>query len=108
MSLTMALGIVVTLADSLPVIILGVAIFTAGYFAVHAVASSWVGRRAGQRRGLVSALYLSSYYLGSSVIGSAAGWPWSHGGWPGVAAALLICVGGVIAIALRLRRQAED
>ena len=108
MSLTMALGIVVTLAGSLPVIILGVAIFTAGYFAVHAVASSWVGRRAGQRRGLVSALYLSSYYLGSSVIGSAAGWPWSHGGWPGVAAALLICVGGVIAIALRLRRQAED
>lgn len=108
MSMTMALGIVVTLARPLPLIILGVAVFTAGYFAVHAVASSWVGRRAGQRRGLVSALYLSSYYLGSSVIGSAAGWPWSHGGWPGVAAALLVCVGGVIAIALRLRRQAEE
>ena len=108
MSVTMALGIVVTLARPLPLIILGVAVFTAGYFAVHAVASGWVGRRAGQRRGLVSALYLSSYYLGSSVIGSAVGWPWSHGGWPEVVAALLICVGGVIAIALRLRRLAED
>ena len=108
MSVTMALGIVVTLARPLPLVILGVAVFTAGYFAVHAVASGWVGRRAGQRRGLVSALYLSSYYLGSSVIGSAVGWPWSHGGWPEVVAALLICVGGVIAIALRLRRLAED
>jgi len=108
MSVCMAVGIVITLASSLPVIILGVAVFTAGYFAVHAVASGWVGRRAGPRRGLVSALYLSSYYLGSSVIGSAAGWPWSHDGWPGVVAALLSCVGGVVVIALYLRRLAED
>lgn len=108
MSLCMALGLVITLARPLAAIVLGLAVFTIGFFAVHTVASGWVGRRAGSRRGLVSALYLSSYYLGGSVIGSAAGAPWSHAGWPGVVTALLCCAGGVIALAFRLRRLPED
>ncbi len=102
MSTCMAVGIAITLCDSLPLIILGVAVFTFGFFAAHAVASAWVGRRAGPRRGLVSALYLSSYYLGGSVIGSAAGLPWSYAAWPGVAAAQFVCICAVIAIALSL------
>ncbi|MDD5176895.1 MAG: MFS transporter [Sterolibacterium sp.] len=107
MSICMAVGIVVTMNASLPLIILGVAIFTFGYFAAHAIASGWVGGRAGPRRGLVSALYLSSYYLGGSVIGSATGWPWSYAGWPGVAITLLVCIGTVIAIAIYLGRITE-
>jgi len=108
MSLCMAVGLVITLAAPLSVIILGLAVFTIGFFAVHTVASGWVGRRGGSRRGLVSALYLSSYYLGGSVIGSAAGWPWGHGGWPGVVVVLIACVSGVIAIAMVLRRLPEN
>lgn len=108
MSVLMVLGICITLAGPLPLIILGLAVFTYGYFAVHAVASGWVGHRAGPRRGLVSALYLSSYYLGGSVIGSAIGWPWSHGGWPGVVVALLCCIGLTICIAISLRRLGAD
>lgn len=108
MSLCMAAGLAITLAAPLAVIILGLAVFTIGFFAVHTVASGWVGRRAGSRRGLVSALYLSSYYLGGSVIGSAAGWPWGRLGWPGVVAVLMACTAGVIAIAVYLRRLAEE
>jgi YNFM family putative membrane transporter len=108
MSLCMAVGVAITLDQSLSLIILGLATFTFGYFAVHAIASGWVGHRAGARRGLVSALYLSSYYLGGSVIGTLTGWPWSHAGWPGVVAALLACVGAVIGIAIYLGRIAED
>lgn len=107
MSLCMAAGIAMTLLAALPLIIAGLALFTFGYFAVHALASAWVGRRAGQRRGLVSALYLSSYYLGSSVIGYAAGWPWEHFAWPGVVGALLLPVGLVILIILHLRKLAD-
>lgn len=108
MSLCMALGLAITLATPLPVIVVGLAVFTIGFFAVHAVTSGWVGPRAGGRKGLVSALYLSSYYFGSSVIGSSAGWPWSHWGWPGVVAALMACMAGVIGIAILLRRLGDD
>lgn len=88
--------------------ILGLAMFTIGFFGVHTVASGWVGKRGGARRGLVSALYLSSYYLGGSVIGSAAGWPWSRWGWPGVVAALMASLALLFALAASLRRLRED
>ena len=107
MGLCMALGLLITLASALAWILLGLALFTFGYFALHAVASAWVGRRAGPRRGLVAALYLSSYYLGGSVIGTATGWTWSQAGWSGVVLALLCCVLGVLAIALFLRRLGD-
>ena len=108
MALVAATGIALTLFGSLWLIAGGLALFTFGFFAGHAVASAWVGQRAGPRRGLVSALYLSSYYLGGSLLGTAVGWAWSHGGWPGVIAALLACAGTLIAIVVRLRRLAAD
>jgi len=108
MALLTSAGIAITLATPLWLIVGGLAIYTFGFFAVHTVASAWVGHRAGPRRGLVSALYLSSYYLGGSVIGTSTGWAWSHAGWPGVIAAMLACGAAVIAIAWRLRRLASD
>ena len=107
MSAVMIAGILMTLMEALALVISGLALFTFGYFATYAVASGWVGHRAGGRRGLVSALYLSSYYLGGSVIGSATGWPWQRGGWPGVVAMLIGCSLGVVAIFFRLRGLAR-
>ena len=105
----MAAGIGMTWASSLPIIVAGLALLTFGFFAIHAVASGWVGRRAGQRRGLVSALYLSSYYLGGSIIGSAAGWPWEQFHWAGVVVALLLPVILVIVMTiLRLRKLSDS
>lgn len=108
MALLMTAGIAVTLASPLWLIIGGLALYTFGFFAVHTVASAWVGHRAGTRRGLVSALYLSSYYLGGSVIGTATGWAWTEAGWAGVIAAMLVCAAAVIGIAALLRRLAAD
>ena len=68
-----------TLAQPLWLIIAGVGVFTFGFFAAHAPPAGWVGRRAGERRALASALYLSSYYLGASVLGSLAGTAWPIG-----------------------------
>ena len=39
-------GLAMTLLQPLPLIILGIAVLTIGFFAAHSVASSWVGRRA--------------------------------------------------------------
>ena len=104
MMTVMGSGLALTLASPLWLIIAGVGIFTFGFFAAHALASGWVGRRAGERRALASALYLSSYYLGASVIGSVAGMAWSAGHWTGLTALLGVCVLLTAAVALRLRR----
>ena len=100
----MGAGLALTLAQPLWLIIAGVGVFTFGFFAAHALASGWVGRRAGERRALASALYLSSYYLGASVIGSLAGTAWTAGHWSGLSALLGACVLGTGAVALWLRR----
>ena len=96
-------GLLLTLAGGLWLIIAGVAVFTFGYFGAHTAASGWVGRRAGERRALASALYLGGYYLGGSVIGALTGFAWSSYGWPGVVALLALCVVGALLLALRLR-----
>lgn len=99
---TMAMGALITLNGHLAIIIFGLALFTFGYFATHSIASGWVGFRAGDRRGLVSALYLSSYYLGSSFLGSTSGPLWTHYQWPGMVIGLMVCVGLVFLIGLYL------
>jgi YNFM family putative membrane transporter len=71
---------------------------TIGFFAAHAVASSWVGLRADGGKAQASSLYMLSYYLGSSVAGSVGGMFWSHGGWTGVT----VFIGGLGLIALAL------
>ncbi|MGW6278952.1 MFS transporter [Kribbella sp. NPDC055071] len=99
-------GVAITLAAPLPLIILGLAVMTAGFFAVHGVASGWVPARAhrsGGGTGQASSLYLFSFYLGSSVFGGLAGTAWSHAGWTGVAleAGGLFFVTLVLAVLLR-------
>lgn len=99
----MLVGLLLTLADTLWLIVPGMAVFTFGYFATHSVASSWVSRRAPAPQALASALYLFFHYLGSSVLGSASGLMWARDGWPGVVAMLAVCVGAALLIARRLR-----
>jgi YNFM family putative membrane transporter len=103
---TMLAGLLLTLAHSLALIVAGMAVFTFGFFASHSIASSWVGRRARTQQALASALYLSFYYLGSSVVGWLCGVLWEHGGWGGVVALLGVFLGAALAITLRLRSLA--
>ncbi|MEV6137907.1 MFS transporter [Nocardia sp. NPDC051990] len=91
----MGVGVLVTIPDQLIVIILGISLCTAGFFGAHAVASTWVGAMAPGNRGATSSLYLFTYYLGSAIIGSAAGIAYAKGGWDGLAA----CVGALVAVA---------
>ncbi|MFZ4857351.1 MAG: MFS transporter [Desulfuromonadaceae bacterium] len=97
-------GTLITLTGSLPLIVAGVGIFTCGFFSSHAIASSWVGRRALTAKAQASSLYLFSYYLGSSLSGTIGGLFWQHYGWHGVAAmiTLLLAVAfGVVELLLR-------
>jgi len=87
-------ALLLTLSQSLWLVVAGVALFTFGFFAAHSVAASWVGRRVQHARALASAFYLTSYYLGSAFIGSGSGLMWRLDGWLGVAGLIgaLLCL----------------
>jgi YNFM family putative membrane transporter len=89
-------GLLVTLFSPVPVILLGMLMFTFGFFGAHSVASSWIGRRALTAKGQASSLYLFSYYAGSSVAGTAGGMAWHYGGWTGVGG----FIAGLLTVAL--------
>jgi YNFM family putative membrane transporter len=97
-------GVVVTASRPLPLVVLGIALLTAGFFAAHSVASSWVGRRAHTAPAQASALYLLAYYAGSSLAGPFGGAAWSAGQWTDVAAFAAALLVIAFAVSLRLRR----
>lgn len=104
--LLMIIGVAMTLSNSLPLVIAGIACMTFGFFSGHAVASGWVGLLAQGAKGQAAALYLLAYYIGSSVLGSWGGRFWAFDGWRGVTglvfAVLLI---GLIGAGVLLKRE---
>ncbi|TLQ44123.1 MFS transporter [Streptomyces marianii] len=97
---TTAAGLLLSLADSLTAVLLGLVLITAGFFAGHAVASSSVSRTATTGRAQASALYQSAYYLGSSAGGTLGAVAFHSGGWAGTVLLGLLAVLGVVSITL--------
>ncbi|WP_353650076.1 MFS transporter [Nakamurella sp. A5-74] len=89
-------GLALTLTSAVAPVLIGLVLFTAGFFGAHAVASGWVGILAVTHRAEASALYLFSYYLGSAVLGSVVGVVYSGSGWT----AAVAVVGGLLGLAL--------
>ncbi|MBF8764762.1 MFS transporter [Pseudomonas putida] len=95
-------GLLMTLIQPLSLIILGMLVFTFGFFGAHSVASSWIGRRALKAKGQASSLYLFCYYAGSSVAGTAGGVFWHHWGWNGIGLFIGCLLAVALMVALRL------
>jgi YNFM family putative membrane transporter len=102
-----AIGVAMTLSASLPLIILGIVLLTSGFFVAHSVASALVGRLARGTKGHASALYLLSYYLGSSVAGSVGGYFWGVDGWNAVVMFTLTLLALAMIAALAAARLAR-
>ncbi|WP_156685813.1 MFS transporter [Mycobacterium sp. Marseille-P9652] len=99
-----ALGLLLTVPQTLAAIIVGVGVFTGGFFAAHTVASGWVGAVAQRDRAEAAALYLFSYYLGGSVAGALGGVVYGAGGWPSTVlfvGALLLAGAALVAVLVR-------
>jgi YNFM family putative membrane transporter len=106
----MAAGVLLTRAGSLPGMVAGLALMTAGFFVVHGISSGWVVVRAHRVAGAAApaaSLYLFAFYLGSSVFGGLAGSVWDAGGWGTVVAmaAALSATGGLFAFGLSRVRE---
>ncbi|MYQ44192.1 MFS transporter [Streptomyces sp. SID4985] len=104
---TTAAGLLLSLAPAVPLVLLGLVLITAGFFAGHAVASSAVGRTATHGRAQASALYQSAYYIGSSVGSTVGALAFHSDGWAGTVSVGLLAVLGVVTITLLGTRAAR-
>ncbi len=102
--LIMMLGSLVTLWQSIPLIVAGFFITAFGFFLTHSLASSWVNRHARKAKASASALYLVFYYVGAST-GSLylqPFWQWQQ--WSGVIVGSCLMLSVTLLLCLRLRR----
>lgn len=77
-----AAGSVLTTLDPLPLVVLGFAVLTGGFFAAHAIANAWVAAEAPPAaRGRAAGIYTLCYYLGSGAGGTAGSVVYGHAGW---------------------------
>jgi YNFM family putative membrane transporter len=97
-------GIALTLFTPLWLVVPGMLIFTFGFFGAHSVASSWIGRRALKAKGQASSLYLFSYYVGSSIAGTAGGFFWHYAGWNGIGGFIVALLIVALLVALKLAK----
>jgi len=77
------LGVFITLSDQLLIVLTGLTIMTAGFFAAHSIASGLLVRRAHIGRSQAAALYNVFYYGGSTIIGWLGGVAFIAWGWTG-------------------------
>ncbi|PZE11200.1 MFS transporter [Pseudomonas sp. 57B-090624] len=105
--LLMLAGFGLTLLEPLALVLLGMLLFTFGFFGAHSVASSWVGRRAVQAKGQAASLYQTFYYAGSGIAGTLGGLFWHRAGWSGIGLFISLMLGLALLIALHLSRQPQ-
>ena len=94
----MICGLLLTLVQSLPVVIAGLAIFSSGVFIAQAAATVQTGAIAGRARSSAAGLYVTIYYLGGAAGATLTDWFWQQWKWTGCVAIL----GSIAALSLGL------
>nr|BFD40995.1 MFS transporter [Pseudomonas sp. FFPRI_1] len=83
-------GSALTLLASLWLIVLGLALSSTGVFLAQAAANSFTTATAGHNKAGAVGLYLTCYYLGGSFGAVVPALFWSHWGWPGCVALIVL------------------
>jgi MFS transporter, YNFM family, putative membrane transport protein len=86
-------GIALTLAPSLPVIVVGLTISAACGLLCQAISTAYVTITARNGRSSAVGLYVTSFYVGGSFGAALGGVTWAFGGWP-------LCVAAVVVMLL--------
>jgi YNFM family putative membrane transporter len=84
-------GIALTLIQSLPAVMVGLAVLASGVFVAQAVTSSYIGIATSQARASAVGIYSVFYYAGGTLGSAVPGLFWIHGGWP-ACVGLIVCV----------------
>ena len=95
-------GIIITGFSPLIVKILGLAVFTYGFFGVHSNACAWAPQSCQNDKAQVSAMYMLFYYIGASAFGTIGGIFLSDYGWSGIVVfeSIILIVAFIISIVL--------
>jgi MFS transporter, YNFM family, putative membrane transport protein len=92
-----AAGALLTLATSLPAIIVGLSLVCTGVFVAQTTTSSYIGAVTTGERALAVGLYSTFYYTGGSVGAAAPAALWNLGGWAAcVAVVVLLQIAAVV------------
>ncbi|XBC38715.1 MAG: MFS transporter [Buchnera aphidicola (Melaphis rhois)] len=98
----MIVGLIISQWNRIIIIFLGLFLFSAGFFAAHSVTSTCIGQQARNNRGYTSSIYLFSYYLGSSILGTISGIFWTIGKWTGISTIVIVFLYIGIVLAIKL------
>lgn len=98
---TSVTGMMLTLIQSVPVIIAGLTLEATGVFACQAASSSHVGKAANEARSSAAGLYIAFYYMGGFAGSVFPGLLWKHAGWFGCVLIILCMQIAAILIANR-------
>ena len=85
-----ALGMALTLAPGVPLIVAGLTLSSAGVFIAQSMATSQVPGFARESRSSAVGLYVMCYYIGGSVGAFAPSVVWLRAGWPGCVALVML------------------
>ena len=89
--LAAVVGLLITLLPTLPAVMVGLALFSAGLFFAQTAATTFVGEVLPTARGAAVGMYVTSYYIGGSVGGILPAPLWTRYGWAGVVALIIAC-----------------
>jgi len=92
-------GLVLTLVQSLAVVVIGLTLASSSIFVAQSTAISFLAQQVRTGRSLASGLYNLSYYLGGAVGASACGFAYMHMAWAGTVACVIMaqCLAALIA-----------
>ena len=99
-------GLGLTLVDSLPAIVAGLALFAAAAFVEGALAIGFIGVAASRAKSTAVGLYVMVYYIGGSLGGVAPAGLWHRFGWPGCVALCALVQAAMLLAALATWHEA--
>ena len=99
------LGVMLTLVPDTVVILIALTILSCGVFITQAATTSFIATHIATGRSLASGLYYMSYYTGGTVGAALCGYAYTHYGWPGTVAAIVLAQTAAITIAALLMER---
>ncbi|HIC8643039.1 MFS transporter [Elizabethkingia meningoseptica] len=101
--ITMLGGVFLLLSHNITLLIIGLALLTFSFFAVHTMASRLITLHAKEGKSSATSIYWLFYYFGSSILGSGTGYLLHATSWTGFVTVLLLTV--AISFLLTIRNR---